>query len=165
MLYFFDTEFLEDGVTVEPISIGICAEDGRELYLEFKYDENRVNESEFLGNNVVPHLTETEKLSRSEVAERVLEFIGNDEEPQFWAWYAAYDWIVMCQLFGRMIDLPKHFPKFVRDLRQTCAEKGLSRSSLPKTPENAHNALADARWVKAAYSVAVRFNQIAQRGH
>lgn len=32
MKYFFDIEFLEDGRTIELISIGIVAEDGSEYY-------------------------------------------------------------------------------------------------------------------------------------
>lgn len=32
MRYFFDTEFHEDGQTIDLISIGIVAEDGREFY-------------------------------------------------------------------------------------------------------------------------------------
>ena len=32
MRYFYDTEFLEDGETIDLISIGIVAEDGREYY-------------------------------------------------------------------------------------------------------------------------------------
>lgn len=32
MKYFFDTEFHEDGRTIDLISIGIVAEDGREYY-------------------------------------------------------------------------------------------------------------------------------------
>lgn len=32
MRYFFDTEFYEDGKTIDLVSIGIVAEDGRELY-------------------------------------------------------------------------------------------------------------------------------------
>ena len=31
--YFLDTEFIEDGKTIDLISIGIVCEDGRELYL------------------------------------------------------------------------------------------------------------------------------------
>lgn len=34
MRYFYDTEFIEDGKTIDLISIGIVAEDGRELYLQ-----------------------------------------------------------------------------------------------------------------------------------
>ena len=32
MKYFYDTEFIEDGSTIELVSIGIVAEDGREYY-------------------------------------------------------------------------------------------------------------------------------------
>lgn len=32
MKFFYDCEFLEDGITIELISIGIAAEDGREFY-------------------------------------------------------------------------------------------------------------------------------------
>jgi hypothetical protein len=34
MRYWLDTEFIEDGHTIDLISIGIVAEDGRELYAE-----------------------------------------------------------------------------------------------------------------------------------
>ena len=33
-LFYLDTEFIEDGKTIDLVSIGIVAEDGRELYLE-----------------------------------------------------------------------------------------------------------------------------------
>lgn len=33
MKYFLDTEFIEDGKTIDLISIALVAEDGRELYL------------------------------------------------------------------------------------------------------------------------------------
>lgn len=32
MKYFLDTEFIEDGVTIDLISIGIVSDDGREFY-------------------------------------------------------------------------------------------------------------------------------------
>jgi len=32
MRYWYDTEFIEDGSTIDLISIGIVAEDGREYY-------------------------------------------------------------------------------------------------------------------------------------
>jgi hypothetical protein len=33
MKYFLDTEFIEDGKTIDLISIALVAEDGREIYL------------------------------------------------------------------------------------------------------------------------------------
>lgn len=35
MRYFYDFEFLEDGRTIDPISVGVVAEDGREYYAVF----------------------------------------------------------------------------------------------------------------------------------
>lgn len=153
MQYFLDTEFLEDGSTIEPISIGICAEDGREFYVEFDFDEDRVNSSNWLSVNVLPHLTwpKSDRLDRYAARGILLEFIGDDPEPEFWAWYASYDWILLCQLFGRMIHLPKHFPKFVRDLKQVCAEHSISRRELPPDLGTSHHALSDARWLKLSF--------------
>ena len=42
---------------------------------------------------------------------------------QFYAHYADYDWVVFCQLFGTMMDLPKGFPMFAFDLKQELDEK------------------------------------------
>ena len=39
-------------------------------------------------------------------------------KPEFYAYYADYDWVVFCWLFGKMIDLPKGFPMYCRDLKQ-----------------------------------------------
>lgn len=45
------------------------------------------------------------------------------QNPEFYAYYADYDWVVFCWLFGRMIDLPKGFPMYCNDLKQTLDEK------------------------------------------
>jgi len=37
---------------------------------------------------------------------------------EFYAYYADYDWVVFCQLFGTMNDLPKGFPVYCIDLKQ-----------------------------------------------
>lgn len=41
----------------------------------------------------------------------------------FYAYYADYDWVVFCSLFGKMIDLPNGFPMYCRDLKQVFDEK------------------------------------------
>lgn len=60
--------------------------------------------------------------------------------------YGAYDHVVLCQLFGRMIDLPKGFPMWTNDLRQETERLGVNRAAdFPVQPDGEHNALADAR--------------------
>src|SRR5690242_17783704 len=40
--YFYDTEFIEDGNTIELVSIGVVAEDGREFYaVSTEFDPGR----------------------------------------------------------------------------------------------------------------------------
>lgn len=42
---------------------------------------------------------------------------------EFYAYYADYDWVLFCSLFGRMIDLPKGFPMYCKDLKQMLDDK------------------------------------------
>jgi hypothetical protein len=65
------------------------------------------------------------------------------EVPQLWAWYGAYDHVALCQLWGRMIDLPKGVPMWTNDLKQECERLG--NPQVPQQASGEHNALADAR--------------------
>jgi hypothetical protein len=142
----FDTEFIEDGKTIDLISIALVAEDGREYYAECaECDLSRA--SQWVIENVFPHLT-GEKKPRSQIAKEIVEFAG--AKPEFWAYYADYDWVALCQLFGRMIDLPDGWPMFCRDVKQLCVDKGDPK--LPKQKTAEHSALDDARWTKAAWT-------------
>jgi hypothetical protein len=60
MRYFYDTEFIEDGKTIDLISIGIVAEDGRYLYLQSTEFQHRkaspwVKEHVLLQLDMCPH--------------------------------------------------------------------------------------------------------------
>lgn len=144
MKIWFDTEFIEDGKTIELISIGMVSEDGREYYAE-SADCDHSRASDWVRENVLAHLTGETK-TRAEIAQDIIAFAG--ESPEVWAYYADYDWVVLCQLFGRMIDLPKGWPMYCRDLKQEADR--LSRR-LPKQDDTEHHALADARWTKLAW--------------
>jgi hypothetical protein len=45
------------------------------------------------------------------------------EKPEFYAYFADYDWVVFCWLFGKMMDLPKGFPMYCKDLKQMLDDK------------------------------------------
>lgn len=149
MKIFFDTEFYEDGKTIELISIGMVREDGKEYYAETISGGWSANKDPWLIENVLPylHLPYEEKKTREQIAKETVEFVG--ENPEFWAYYADYDWVVFCQLFGRMIDLPQGFPMLCRDIKQLHLELG--SPMLPKQTGSEHNALDDALWNKKAY--------------
>lgn len=148
MKYFFDTEFIEDGRTIDLISIGIVAEDGKQFYaVSSEFDASKANE--WVKKHVLSYLEcqpHIQPMSRNEIKEGILKFV--DDKPEFYAYYADYDWVSMCQLFGQMIDLPAHFPMFCRDIKQTATELEFD---LPKQLYNCHHAINDALWVKDSY--------------
>ena len=145
MRIWFDTEFIEDGKTIELISIGMVCEDGRDFYLE-NSDCDLTRADDWVQENVVTHLTgQTE--TRANIAKGVREFCGPN--PQFWAYYADYDWVVLCQLFGRMIDLPDGWPMYCQDIKQLADFMNVDLSVIPNA--RAHNAFADADWCRKAH--------------
>lgn len=128
--------------------------------------------------------------SNNQIAEEIKEFVGFpyyypknsymrkagvSTKPIFYNYYGAYDHVVLCWLFGKMVDLPNGFPMYSVDLKQELDMK-LNRTNLPlrgltTTPNKnlesklkevkgyknypkqgkEHNALDDAFWNKKLY--------------
>ena len=149
MKIFYDTEFIEDGKTIDLISIGMIREDGETYYaISSEFDESAANE--WVKENVLSKLEkDVERKSRKQIADEILEFVG--EEPEFWAYFADYDWVVLCQLYGKMIDLPEGWPMFCMDLKQMLVTLGDPKIK-KQNESQAHNALVDAKWVKDSYN-------------
>lgn len=165
--YFLDTEFIEDGRTIDLISIGLVCEDGREFYAE-NIDAKLQNASDWVQENVINHLWSQQSnkakfnawlrdggegglLSHKEIAREVELFCNPEKynEPEFWADYCSYDWVALCQLFGPMMDLPDGFPMYCNDIRQLWVLKG--KPDLPKQETGNHHALYDARHDELLY--------------
>jgi hypothetical protein len=132
--------------------------------------------------------------SNKQIAEEIKMFVYNNDHPdpavcshltnksindgiEFYGYYADYDWVVFCWLFGKMIDLPKGFPMYCKDLKQMLDEKPIKHKvevskmendkyiagsdpyylewkdhvDYPKQ-SNEHNALADAEWNLKLYN-------------
>lgn len=210
MKYFIDTEFIE-GIrrpiqwlpalgdfnksyhSIQLISIGIVAEDGREFYA-VSNEFNPGDANDWVKENVISKLPKRFEVydcgaieaplvkydtwkPNKQIAEEAKKFClehveinqhsdidrwGKDCPAEFYAYYADYDWVVFCALFGTMMDLPKGFPMYCRDMKQDVDreaalnmtpysnfETELSRikahENYPKQTDE-HNALADARW-------------------
>jgi len=152
MKIWFDTEFIEDGKTIDLISIGAIREDGQEFYTEI-YECDRSRASPWVQQNVIPHL-HGPVTHRIVTAAALKEFAG--EKPEFWAYYADYDWVALCQLFGTMMDLPKGWPMYCRDVKQWC--DSLGNPKLPDQHSTEHHALADAKWTKQAWDYLYKVN-------
>lgn len=156
MKYFLDAEFIEDGNTIDLLSLGIVDENDREQYVvNSEADQSKAND--WVKANVLPHLMEAppgfigapRSFPRAVVRQCMLDFVGEDPSPQFWGYYADYDWVAFCQLFGTMMDLPKGFPMYCRDIKQLCDMLG--NPKLPEQGKGEHHALLDARWNKQTY--------------
>lgn len=106
--------------------------------------------------NVVNQLPDSsEWKSKEQIRDEVKTFLlDTDTPPELWAWFAAYDHVVLSQLFGRMLDLPKGIPMYTHDLRALIDY--LPIGPLPKQASGQHDALADARWVRDAHTYATR---------
>lgn len=171
MNIFYDCEFLEDGKTIDLISIGLVREDGKELYLLNK-DMNTENAfaDDWVRENVLKGIFEElddlfldehdghpplefnepnfwwllDKYgsTRKEIKEEILKFVGKN--PIFYGFCVSYDHVVLCQLWGKMIDIPKGWRYYSRDLKQTADENDFDTSLIRHTKE--HNALDDAKW-------------------
>lgn len=198
--------------TIELISIGIVAEDGREYYAVCnEFDLKAAQNNTWINDNVLNpicadfyqkesgyakyHHSESLNLknflkwkgkSKKQIMYEINEFICSMETssewagvgsldsgfstylkvhpPVFYGYYADYDWVLFCSLFGKMMNLPEGFPMYCRDLKQMFDEKaesmkGFSEKSTledklcrikrdkkyPKQ-ENEHHALSDAKW-------------------
>ncbi len=154
MKFFLDTEFIESG-PMEPIqliSIGIATESGNDFYA-VNHDFREADANDWVRANVLPHLFPADlRWPLNVMREKILNFINqerNGEEPEFWGYYSDYDWVVFCQIFGTMMDLPKGWPMYCRDLKQLCDDLG--NPPLPPQSTTEHNALNDARWNRTAY--------------
>ena len=143
---FYDTEFIEDGTTIELVSIGAVDEQGREFYaISTQFDPLRAGP--WVRRNVLdklPPMSDPAWRSRLAIREAFYAFVTEGAgDVELWAWYAAYDHVALCQLWGAMPALPRALPRFTRDLRQRWEDVG--RPALPPAPDDAHDALADAR--------------------
>ena len=162
MKYFFDTEFCEKPNTIEFLSIGIVAEDGRTFYAE-NSEADLLKCNDWVKKHVIPKLAYTGKKhykvnhpvnidmcgSTKQIKKELLKFI-NCNKPEFWAYYASYDWVVFCWIFGEMIDLPEHFPMYCNDLKQLADFIG--NPEFRKLDDSSeHNALEDAIWNRDFY--------------
>lgn len=145
MKIWFDTEFHENGKTIDLISIGLVREDGATYYAETDFAHEKCG-SDWLKANVRSHLKGCE-VSRPRMAREIVDFAGRN--PEFWAYYADYDWVVLCQLYGTMMDLPKSWPMFCMDVKQWAIMLGDPK--LPEQTDAEHNALNDALWTRRAW--------------
>ena len=154
MRFFYDCEFIEDGVTIDLVSIGVIDEHGREFYaVSTEFNPDRA--IEWVRRNVLdklPSPSDPAWRSRAQIREDLLAFLTESGEPiELWAWMAGYDHVALAQLWGDMRALPRAIPRFTHELRQHWEDAGCP--PLPPAPADQHDAIADARHNLARWKV------------
>jgi hypothetical protein len=152
--YWFDTEFIAHPWTLDLISIGMVAEDGREFYAESS-EVDWSKASRWTLANVRPQL-DGGGMTRDEISYAIRQFTEHDEHPIFWGYFPFYDWVAFVSLFGGLNDLPFHFPQLCLDIKQWAIELG--DPELPHQAAGRHNALSDARWTRDAWAFLAKFD-------
>lgn len=173
MKVFFDTEFTGLRQNTTLISIGLVAEDGRAFYGQFSdYDESQVND--WIREHVIGNLKSLTEVwnaspdvweicgSKETVTAALKSWLGSllkddTQRIELWSDCLAYDWVLFCDLFGGALNLPNYIYYIPFDLSTFFKVKGIDPDINREKflgysdSENKHNALWDARIIKACY--------------
>jgi len=169
---FYDTEFsgLHQNTTL--ISIGIISDNNKTFYAEFNdYDEKQVDK--WIKDNVIENLTmesfdkflpeytgEKEyniKGSTKEIKKLLIKWLEQFDEIEIWSDCLSYDWVLFNEIFGGAFSIPKNIYYIPFDLCTLLKIKDIdpdiSREEYGemKEGEQKHNALWDAKVIKACY--------------
>jgi len=85
---------------------------------------------------VYPHISCKFKKNMEEFYIRTIKY-GWNEQLEFYGYYADYDWVLFCSLFGKMIDLPKDFPMYCKDIKQMLDDKANNLITMGKGTHSA----------------------------
>lgn len=156
--YFIDFEFIRSGLAIYPISIGVVPEEeGEEPFYRIFEDCPFHLANDWVKRNVLPQL-EPRLLedgspnpvwsTTSNIASDLMRYVGY--HPQWWGWYSAYDYVVLCNLYGDQFEeLPPTWPHLINDLKQVVNSLGNPR--IPVREQHSHHAMWDAIWNRNTY--------------
>lgn len=152
---YFDTEFIAKPFHLELVSIGLVREDG-ETYYAISSEFNPANAKPWVKENVLALLEpEITPKTLAQIRDDIRMFLAH-RTPEFWAYYASFDWVLFCWIFDDMNAMPAHYPKFCNDLRQEIARLKFPKNQVPRS-QNKHNALDDALWNQELHQRLIAF--------
>lgn len=109
MLIFFDTEF--SGLSSDPrlLSIGMVADSGQELYIEFTNGWSESDCSYWVMNNIVPLLGNGERLTRRDAVERIIAWLSSFEIQPTLLGETTWDTILLGELMKEFSVIADRF--------------------------------------------------------
>lgn len=186
MKIFFDTEFTGLHQNTSLVSIGLITEHGKTFYAECG-DFDHLQVDDWIKENVISNLkfygkeckgwcncgtlnagrndSKTEAFGhKGFIAERLAEWLSGYDKVEMWSDCLSYDWVLFSQLWGHAFNIPKNVYYIPFDLSTLFKIKGIdpdiSREEFAGMTEGAekHNALWDARVIKACYKKLMQSN-------
>ncbi len=176
MRVFFDCEFTGLHQETTLVSIGFISENDDELYLELNdCDWIAINKDEWLTKHVKGNLVKKtpfhvghpmnsvhnwqENRTTSVIAAVVIQqWLAQWDEVEIWSDTLAYDWVLFCELWGGALNIPPNVDYIPFDLSTLFKLKGIDPdigridyAGMTQGEDKAHNALFDARVIKACY--------------
>ncbi|MFE4569961.1 3'-5' exoribonuclease domain-containing protein [Paenibacillus chitinolyticus] len=170
MKVFFDTEFTGLHQNTTLISMGMVDENGRSFYAELSdYDTTQVDE--WIQKNVVDNLLYSNvvcqtyefagvssmavKGSKTYVKDMLTGWLAAYDQVEIWSDCLSYDWVLFNQMFGHAFNIPKNVYYIPFDICTLMKVKGvdpdINREEFAGIEGEKHNALHDARVIKACY--------------
>jgi hypothetical protein len=169
---FFDTEFTGLHQKTTLISIGLVSECGKKFYAEFNdYDFSQIDD--WLEENVIQKLRyngifqklELEgvkdnisyKSTTENIREKLTTWLEQFGDVEMWSDCLSYDWVLFNQIWGHTFNIPKNVYYIPFDICTVFQIKGIdpdvSREEFSgiKDKSNKHNALWDAKMIKACF--------------
>jgi len=177
MNLYYDSEFTGLHQTSTLISMAFVADDGREFYAEFN-DYSQEQCDEWIQKNVLHHTrwindplvtsgSWTEKNTTCSYGnskqnrQAFTDWLAHYDQVEVWADCLAWDWVLLCELYGGALQKPEQIFYMPFDLVTLFKIQGLNpdtdREEFAALATNGgnqghrHNALHDARVVQACY--------------
>jgi len=169
---FLDTEFTGLQQNTSLISLALIKDEENYFYAEFS-DYRRENLDPWIKENVLSanRLDDNPNNSINKLTRQITEVYGDSDfvkyqllnwikqykDIEIWADHVAYDWVLLCELFGGALNLPENISYIPFDVMTLLKLKGIN----PDTPREKlldirrdvipHNALSDAFITRLIY--------------
>ncbi|MGY0615622.1 3'-5' exoribonuclease domain-containing protein [Vibrio sp. FJH11] len=179
MQLYFDTEFTSLTQQARLLSLAFVDQNGREFYAEVASEQTSAfdpwirehvisnmywlkdpDQKTFEAQQPTSYRTEVYHNVQT-IATQLTQWLSVYDRTEIWADCPAYDWVLLCELFGGSLNLPKNVNYKVFDLATLLRVKGLDPDieRLALLPDNQHpsgvlhNAMYDAKLLKACVNL------------
>ena len=163
MKIFLDTEFTGLHQNTTLVSIGMVAEDNRELYCELNdYDNSQIDN--WLKENVIKNLKGKISVNTYQLKNIIESFIEPYDKVEIWGDCLSYDWVLFNQIWGHAFNIPKSIYYIPFDICTLFKLKEINPDinredflNIEKS-NKIHNSLYDAKLIKECYYKLMKIN-------